>query len=597
MNRISQVAITTLTALGTIALASCQTNQGGATIDAELSALSRIAPSFKPVTLPRSGTLTLGKEQSLTIEQLRGGVIDPAPPAFTAEATKYDPRMTDSFAAGTAPYVAKNIKPFRLKHFNCEFNYGGWHNFAMTDYAATHGFNIIFPYNRKPEELRHLPLGTQMLGWGGFVDWHKWLPAHGIDEGRYDKLMDMDAVKTLTDEKVFKPGNDGYLMIDMEHPCLPPEQLRKAAWYPTDAAEDARKVFEKKYYDGYARTYTAPIAAARKAGWKTVSIYGWQPYGRTWGGLEKPEVDPGDNFAWNAFGRQIYEAVDIVHSSVYCFYWTEQNVAYTLANIDRNMKLINSVPQKKPLRPYYWTLLHGGGGGWRWWQEQPLPDEEQRAMTVMGFFTGMDGFDSWNWSGTGSHQSPPDFSFKDKEGKLTAVGLDLMIGKAFELPPVKSDKAVPFKRYDVVHVTSVDPAAKIVRFQLVRPKEKNSGIDEAQPFFEAPADMLAEKLRMKSEPVAAMIEGMALVKPLENSLRNGEVKIDVPADTQFIKKLPIVRRVKCGQFHIIATYDPGVVYGGAPRDITLENFDGRQGLTVTLPADQQTRIFILKDDE
>ena len=164
------------------------------------------------------------------------------------------------------------------------------------------------------------------------------------------------------------------------------------------------------------------MAAARAAGWETISLYGWQPYGRAWGGLEKSELDPDDDSAWNAFGRQIYQTVDIVHASVYCPYWDPKNVAFTLANIDRNLKLINTESNRKPLRAYYWTLLHGGGGGWRWWKEQPLPSEEQRAMTALGFFTGVDGFDSWNSSGKGSHHSPPDFFLKDKDGKLDIVG-------------------------------------------------------------------------------------------------------------------------------------------------------------------------------
>ena len=52
--------------------------------------------------------------------------------------------------------------------------------------------------------------------------------------------------------------------------------------------------------------------------------------------------------------------------------------AYTLANIDSNRALIESMPERRPMRPYYWTLLHGGGGGWRWWKGQPLANEEWR---------------------------------------------------------------------------------------------------------------------------------------------------------------------------------------------------------------------------
>ena len=153
------------------------------------------------------------------------------------------------------------------------------------------------------------------------------------------------------------------------------------------------------------------------------------------------------------------------------------------------------------------------------------------------------------------------------------------------------------KRYDVIHVAAVDSGARSVRFQLIRPRDRSKGVGEAFPFFEMSAEKLAGLLRMKSEPVAAMIEGMALVKPFEESIRRGEVKIDVPADLQFKKTLPIVRRVKCGRFHIVATYDPLVVHGGQPRDIVLDSFDGRQGLTVVLPADQQTRIFVVADPQ
>ena len=92
-----------------------------------------------------------------------------------------------------------------------------------------------------------------------------------------------------------------------------------------------------------------------------------------------------------------------------------------------------------------------------------------------------------------------------------------------------------------------------------------------------------------------MIEGMALVKPLEYLLRHGEVKVDVSAREQFRKMLPVVRRIKLGKIHAIITYDPAVVYGGKPRNIILKDFDGHKGLTLKLPADSQTRIFVLKE--
>jgi hypothetical protein len=88
---------------------------------------------------------------------------------------------------------------------------------------------------------------------------------------------------------------------------------------------------------------------------------------------------------------------------------------------------------------------------------------------------------------------------------------------------------------------------------------------------------------------------LALVKPFELLLRRGEVKIDVSAVVQCAKTLPVVRRVKFGQWHVLATYDPNWEADPSPKTIELKNFDGRAGLTVVLPADAQTRIFVLSD--
>jgi len=569
----------------------------------ELAALAAKVPTFQMIPLKAgAGELTLTAVQSLTVESLRGVTLQDDPPALGELAKPYDPRMTDGFAPGEAPYVAPGIAPFRFRYFHCEFNYGGWHNFAMTGYAATHGFDILFPYTRKVPEGSHLPAGTQWLTWGGFVDWHTWFGKHDLADGRYDLLADLDVAQIHLDEKVFqrvdppttlKEAGD-LLMIDMEHPVLSPEKLRAQEWYPKDGDAAARQAFEERYYRGYAKTYTSAVEAARKSGWRNISIYGWQPYGRTWGGLEKPEIDPGEDHAWNAFGKRIYETVDIVNNSVYCFYWSPQNVAYVLAGIDSNLALINTMPERKPLRPYFWTLLHGGGGGWRWWKGQPLANEEQRAMTAMAFFTGIDGFDSWNWSGTGNHHAPPVLLGKDKD--YFTSGADVMLKDGFELPPEgEGTKPETFQRYDVLHVTAADPETGLVRFQKIRKDVKGYGIGDDQPTFAMPAAELTPHLRIKSEPVAAMVEGMALAKPFEYILRHGEVKIDVPAREQFKQTLPIVRRVQLGRYHLLITYDPKVVYGGEPRSIVLPDFAGHQGLTLTLPADNQTRIFVLAE--
>jgi hypothetical protein len=550
---------------------------------AELDSLAAKVKSFTVVRLPATGEVALSAEQSLTIESLRGVKLDDDPPVVGQPAKPYDPRMTDDFPPGKAPYMARDIQPFRFRYFNNEFNYGGWHNWGMHDYAVAHGFNILYPYNHSPADWTHAPKGTQWLKWGGFVDWPKWLKERNIPEGRYDRLPEMDVAQTLLDAGVFKPDEGfQFLMIDLEHPLLGPDKLRQQDWYPKSASEAERQAFERKYYEGYARTYIAPVQAARRAGRKNISLYGWQPFARAWFGVEKAQPDPATDFAWNAYGKRIYEAVDILNPSVYCFYWSPQNVAYTLANIDLNLRLVNSMPQRKPMRPYYWTLLHGGGAGWRWWSGQPLPNEEARAMTAFCFFTGCDGLVQWNWSGTGTHHAPPPL----KEG------VDAMVRTRFECRPEGSVEATTFERFDVLHVRSV--AEGLVKFQRIDRKFPQASIEADKPTYAMPADRLLPLLRASSEPVSGVVEGLALVKPFEYLLWHGEVKVDVSAQEQFAQTLPIVRRVKLGRFHLLATYDPLCVHGGEPRQIKLPALDGQKGLMLNLPADAQTRLFVLE---
>ena len=576
----------------------------------ELDVVRALVPAFRVLPLPAAaGELTLTTADSLTVEHLRGIEIDPHPPVPAKRTVRYDPRMADDCPPGSRPYVAGGIRPFRFRFFHCEFNYGGWHNYDMQDYAASHGFDILSTYVRTPEEVKHWPAGTGILHWGGFVNWHKWLPAHGKGRGRYDALATMDVTKRLLEEGVFRRDPKvtraaqlaSHLMIDMEHPVLSPKQLRAQAWYPSGAAPAERRAFEKRYYDGYATTYIAPVRAARRSGWTNISLYGWYPYGRTWGGLETVRADPGTDQAWNAFGRQVLDAVDLVNNSVYCFYWSPQNVAYTLANVDANLRMVRSASRPKPVRPYYWTLLHGGGGGWRWWRDQPIANEEKRAMIAMGFFTGFDGFDTWNWSGTGSHHTVAlGATVKEtveRDGKRRQVtewrGHDVMVGRAFRATDA-SGREEFFGRYTVLHVLSRDAAARSIRFQRIRPGAKNHGVTDDQPVFAMGEATLRGFLRPKSEPVAAMIEGLALVKPFEYLLRHGAVEIDVPASEQFAKTLPIVRRVRLGRWHVLISYDPKVIYGGRPREIVLADFGGVKGRTLRLPADAETRVFVVK---
>ncbi|HHX42107.1 MAG TPA: hypothetical protein GX715_19290 [Armatimonadetes bacterium] len=578
------------TFLGTIGLLFCWAAACGAAggeAEREIEALAAKVKRFQVVDLPLApGERVLTVEQSLTVEELRGVPLDDRPPVLGKPAKPYPAKMTDDFPEGEAPYVARGISPFRFRYFNNEFNYGGWHNWAMTDYASAHGFNILSCYSRSPADVTHVPEGTQWLTWSGGVRWRKWMAENGLEEGRYDLLPAVDLRAKLAGMIEHRPEFQ-FVMLDMEHGLLPPAKLREQAWYPREAGPAEKEAFERRYYEGYTLTYIVPVEVARRAGSRNLSVYGWQPFARTWFGLEKAEVDPATDWAWNTFGKWIYAAVDILNPSVYCFYWSPQNVAYTLANIDLNRKLVESMPVRKPIRPYYWTLLHGGGGGKRWWANQPMPDEDARAMTALGFFTGFDGFDTWNWSGTGNHHRPPPLE-RDA---------DVMVKEAFECRPEGVGADAPgtrFARYDILRVLSVDAHGQ-VRFQRVDKAARDAGLGEGKPVYVMAKEALAWRLRPASEVVAAVIEGMALVKPLEYHLRHGEVKVDVPAQEQFAKKLPIVRRVKLGRTHVIATYDPICLHGGEPREITLPDFDGHKGLILRLPADEQTRVFVLRE--
>ncbi|MDQ1318631.1 MAG: hypothetical protein QG588_2293 [Candidatus Poribacteria bacterium] len=563
----------------------------------ELNNIQSRISGFKTIPITKqTGEIVVTPEQSLTVEKLRNVLLDDNPPSLGKPSVPYAPEMTDDYPSGEAPYVAKGIMPFRFKYFNCEFNYGGWYNFGMMDYASAHGFNILYPYTRKPEEKTHLPESTEWLKWGGFVDWDKWLSEHNIPAGHYDMLTDINVVDEIVKSKVFEyESGFQYLMIDMEHSYFGLKQLREQAWYPKNGTDLEKQAFEKKYYDGYAMTYKSPVESARIAGWKNISLYGWEPSSRGWWGLEKVNLDPKTDWAWNAYGKNIYESADILNPSVYCFYWSPQNVAYTLANIDLNMKLVNSMPIHKLLRPYYWTLLHGGGSDWRWWTNQPIANEEVKAMIAMGFFTGFDGFDTWNWSGTGSHHAVPPLKTQ-RDDKL--VYNDVMVKDSFQYIPEGADqnaKPFSFKRYDVLHVLDVDEKAETVRFQIIEKDNQSGeyGITSDKPKYVMKIDNLNAHLRPSSEPVSAMIEGMALVKSFEYILRHGEVKIDVSAQKQFEMTSPIVRRVKLGNINVICTYDPMCIYGGEPRQIVLNDFDGNKGLTLKLPADSETRLFVI----
>jgi len=575
--------------------------------------LKQRVPRFEVIQLPLiAGEVRLAAEQSLTIDDLRGVGLDDDPPVVGAPAKPYPEHQTDGFAPGMAPYCAAGVRPFRLRSFTAEFNYGGWHNFSMMEYAASHGFSVIYPYVM--EDRSHFPPGTRWLRWGSFVDWRKFLASRGIPWGRFDRLADLDVVQELVESgQTWRYERDWIAMLDLEHGGpLSPEDLRRQDWYPANGTEDEKRAFERKYYQGYVLTYAAPIEALRRNGWTSVGIYP-QAYGSGWYALlglaEKglPGLpDPATYWPWLRYGKTMYQAQEVLYPDIYVYYWSPQNVAYALARIDFDTELIRAMPERKPYRPYFWPLLHGGDADPHWWAQQPLPNEDERAMFALCFFAGCDGVVLWNWSDVGNHHVAPELW---RKGATTAVGdqvveggvgADVMLKDGFELRPEGARPEAPptvFRRYDVLAVTEVNAQADIVKFQHIATATQRWGprLEEGKPSYALPIAELTPHLRPPSEAVAGAVEGLALVKPFESILRHGEVKVDVPALNQFAQTLPIVRRVKLGRYHLIATYDPLCVMGGAPREIVLRDFDGNTGLTLVLPADAQTRIFALRE--
>ena len=280
-------------------------------VERELKSLSARVSSFRVVPCARSGEMRLTITQSLTIENLRGVRLDDNPPELGELTEPYDANQTDDFDDGTAPYVAKGIVPFRFRYFNCEFNYGGWHNLKMQEYAATHGFNILYPYTRKTSQRSRLPAGTRWLKWGGFVSWDEWMTKHGIPAGRYDMLADLDVAGELVKGDLLKGDNPAlwdYLMIDMEHGVLSPADLHKQIWFPRTGSAADKAAFEKRYYHGYALTYTAAMTAAKRLGYRNLSVYGWEPFPRTWWGLDQLQFDPAAYAPWLLYGREIHDS-------------------------------------------------------------------------------------------------------------------------------------------------------------------------------------------------------------------------------------------------------------------------------------------------
>lgn len=546
----------------------------------EIARLLKTFPHIKVVEIgEQNGEIAIDSNNSLTIDDLESKFKNSRP----YRRRRYGPQQSDGLGSRNSPYVASGIPPFRLNHFNCEFNYGGGHNYQMQDYAVNHGFSIVAPFRRSKNDMSVWPGDTKILRWHGIKKYRApWFSSQGLPAFRYDLLSESDFAFNVGKKR--RQQSD-YLMLDMEHMAFNPTQLKKK----NSDSKTQQIVFESKYYDAYARSFISTIKAKRSEGYQKIGIYGWSPYPRSWFPLFKTSLD---RDMWERFGRSIYQNVDVVYNSVYCPYWDRRNVAFTLANIDENVKRINEMPTQIPIRPYFWPLIHGGGNSAdRWWKELPHPREDQTAMIAAAFFTGIDGIVIWNWSGTSNHHKPSCDQFFGKGKSNRSV----LVKQRFRMKRDDGEWEF-FSRYDVLKFVGFDKLRNIFKFRKISlPSNSSAKTPVSTSVFSANLDTLGPYLFARSEPIAATVQALALIKQIELTLKTGEPVIDISSSKQFAKKLPIIRRVKNGKFHVVVTYSPMSLVNGKSEEIRLNNFAGHSGLNLTFPADQKTRIFLLSE--
>ncbi|MEM7166481.1 MAG: hypothetical protein AAF581_13530 [Planctomycetota bacterium] len=552
----------------------------------ELATILTKFPSFSVVPV-QSGTTTLLLTQSLVVDDIRGVEIDETPPTLQGPAYVSPASMVDGFAPGQAPYDAAGILPFDFRYYTNANSYQGWHTWNMAEYAATHGFGQTDPYNSTASEWSHLPAAAELYTWSGW-NWATWMSNNGYASGRYDTLPSLQSLTTsmLGESFFYASWNDAAAysnsMADMEHSILSPSSLQSQAWYPSGGTQAEKDQFESDYYEGYANTNICWMHVAEQRNWTGYGMYGWQPFARQWFGLDTATGDPATDWRWSRFGSVIYDEVEVLYPSVYCFYWNSRNLAYMLANIDLNATIIAGKAVKKPTMPYVWPLLHGGGGGWRWWRYQPLPDQDMQAIGTSIFFSDIIGFVLWGWSGTG-----------DPHRVTLAVDDNHMV----ETPFTAAETATPtqtrdFVRYDVIHVTAIDGSDN-VDFKYIDKGDPNGSL-AAPTTYTMQRSLLETLLRPETANMDALIEGMALARVFEFFLWHGSIEVDVPATEQWAQNLPVVRRVRLGQNHVVVAYDPFAATYPAGRTVTLTDFAGSAGSTLTIPVDGTVRVWMLQ---
>jgi hypothetical protein len=543
------------------------------------------------------GSYTLTADLALSAASLSGGTPLQANPPVLGTVPAYPADQQDGVFIGVPPYKSQFLSPtqtFRFNYFHDRFDYGGPNTAPTQDYATTYGFDSVNA-SRDPSTINWWPAGTNFEALLNYPDWDLLMPALGLDVGRYDELVDLGEapiIRAIINSGKYTPvfltpAAYNEALIDLENAALDPPTLRQQSWYPSTASAADQAAFEKKYYDGFAMSQYATADAARQLGYKNISIYGWRPVYPRWFGLDTWPANPADDWYWQSVGLQVVSHVDIVNNSDYCFYWTPANVAYVLASNDLTLARIRSLPQEQqiPVRPYFWNQLHGGGGGNRWWRGQGLPTEEMRAIALLNAFTQVDGFSLWNVYGSNPNVSPP-----------VTVGSDVMVRNIILAHQEGSGAPLLAHRYAALHITDVNSITGNVQFQVIDKFGYGDNFGEGPnfPFYDININTLMLHLRAPSEPLSGMFDGLALAKLLEYNLRNDNLVQDFDPQQTFAQQMPILRHVQSGNLHLVATYDPQVIYDMPARPITVPNFGGIAGLNLTFEADSEVRVYIVQ---
>ncbi|NQU40342.1 MAG: LamG domain-containing protein [Lentisphaerae bacterium] len=562
----------------------------------EVEQLGDKISGFNIVSLPTSGTVTLGTSDSISQEDVRGIELDDTDLSIQSHEA-YSSAVSDGLAAGTGPYVASNIAPFRLKYFLNEFDYLGWHNAEMIEYAGVHGFQSVF---KDATNLWFMPVGTQCGGQDG-LNYTSWMIANGyVDASNnpcWHEVPDAETIAAMHETAgLFTSYADrDNIYIDLESPAAPLTlaALRVQTWYPSGGTPSEKVDFEVAYYEGFANAEIATILAAHSAGNPSVGIYG--VYNRSWFNIGDPIMQE----RWDLYISDIAMFSDVMYSSVYSFYPSQNNVGYVLANLDLTESMRTKLPLglQTPQRPFFWNQLHGGGGGWRWWAGQPVYGEDYRAMTGLAFFTGIDGVVQWGWSANDYHSSPP----------VLAAGKSAIVSEAFTVTPEGGGTAHTFERNHPIYILGITgsdarfqalPTGEYYSFPQVDATPTNAVYDDGDyqyPVYARNADSLRADLVPMTEPIRYAIEGLAMVKLVEGSLKHGVPTIDPTASAYaYNNGLPLVRHVRLGDVHLLASFNPRWRTDGATT-VTLEDFAGISGLDIVVPADENLRFFVLHE--